>query len=166
MGDLRAARRLKTGKSSLSAAVVHRLVERRMSAGVSLPLLAKRAGLSSSALRAIEDGRAPLSLGTLSDLAEQLGTSVGHLLREARQPVMALEDALALRGSADIGRAIVELPQGVDKLEVAEAAAIHYALDVCDGNQSRAARLLGVGRLAFARRLRRFSRRGVGRPSR
>ena len=53
-----------------------------------------------------------------------------------------------------LGRAIVdlELPAGVDKLNVVEAAAVAYALEVTRGNKSKAARLLGRQRQRFSRR--------------
>jgi DNA-binding NtrC family response regulator len=59
-------------------------------------------------------------------------------------------------GLEQIGRAIVELPGGGDKLRLAEKAAVRYALEVAKGNKSAAARLLGVERKAVERRASRF----------
>jgi DNA-binding protein Fis len=47
----------------------------------------------------------------------------------------------------------LDLPEGTDKLRVAEAAAVRLALAVCKGNQSGAARLLGLERRALMRRI-------------
>jgi len=136
---------------SLSAAVGRRIQELRISAGVPLRRLAKESGLSVSALQYIEEGRAQPSVGTLADLAAQLGTSVAELVREAKQvkatPALTPEQ---------LGKAIVELPGGVDKLELVEAAAVRYALALCGGNKSRAAKLLGIERQAVMRRTQKF----------
>lgn len=138
---------------SLSAAVGRRLYELRVQAGIPLGQLAKRVRLSASALRAIEDGRTHPTIGTLSDLAGQLGSSVPALVREAREIQPGATTSPVLSGPAEIGRAILELPEGANKLWVAETAAIRCALEVCRGNKSAAARLLGVQRQAFARRI-------------
>jgi transcriptional regulator of acetoin/glycerol metabolism len=71
-----------------------------------------------------------------------------------------------MSGPAEIGRLIVELPDGIDKLDVAENAAVRHALGIAKGNKSAAARLLGLQRQAFARRLKRFRASSRSRRSR
>jgi transcriptional regulator with XRE-family HTH domain len=140
--------------SSISTAVGRLLQQRRLNSGIPLPRLAKRVGLSVSALQRIEEGGTRPSLGTLNDLAGELGASVVELVREVQQaqpPPANTQNVLRI-GPEQIGRAIVELPDGVDKLMVAETAAVRYALGVCKGNKSAAARLLGLQRQALARR--------------
>ena len=72
-------------------------------------------------------------------------------MKEAqRKPARAVDARPALER---IGREIAKLPGDLgDKLEAAEAAAVKHALHVCAGNQSAAARLLGLERKALARR--------------
>jgi hypothetical protein len=53
----------------------------------------------------------------------------------------------------------LDLPDGIDKLRIAEAAAVRLALEVCKGNKSAAARLLGAQRQAYQRLLERPARR-------
>jgi transcriptional regulator with XRE-family HTH domain len=140
--------------SSISTAVGRLLQQRRLNSGIPLPRLAKKVGLSVSALQRIEEGGTRPSLGTLTDLARHLATSVPELVREAKQAQAApakIQNVLSI-GPEQIGRAIVELPDGFDKLRVAETAAVRYALEACKGNKSAAARLLGLQRQALARR--------------
>jgi len=143
----------------LSAFVGRRLRELRLRAGITITRLAKRVGLSASVLQRIEDGGAHPSVGTLNDLAGQLGTSVAELVRHARGDQAAPRASRAPSGPAQIGRAILDLPEGTDKLRVAEAAAVSLALEVCKGNKSAAARLLGAQRKAFVRLLERPARK-------
>lgn len=145
----------------LSAAVARQLQRLRVGAGIPAARLARNAGLSTLALRDIEDGRVEPTLGTLVDLAGQLGASVAELVRDARRGGSAPPGAM---NAAQIGKAIVELPGRGDKLEAVEAAAVRYAFEVCDENKSRAARLLGLERKAMERRLDRIQR--LSRPSR
>jgi transcriptional regulator with XRE-family HTH domain len=127
----------------ISAAVGRRLRERRVDAGVSLSQLATRVGLAASALRDIEEGRVAPSVGTLARIAGRLGVTLPDLVREAEKPPPP--KPVAVMTVAEIGRAIVELPDGGgDKLAVVEAAAIRHAVEACKGNKSRAAQLLGM----------------------
>jgi transcriptional regulator with XRE-family HTH domain len=153
---------------SLSTAVGRRLQQLRLRAGIPLSRLAKHAGLSAHELRRIEEGVVQASLGTLSDLAGELGASITELVRAARQP-LGMPQPHALReartrlvprrdhqpmGPEEIARAIVELPDGIDKIEVVVAAAVRYAVEVAGGNKSQASRTLGMQRKALERRLR------------
>jgi transcriptional regulator with XRE-family HTH domain len=151
---------------SVSAAVGRRLQELRIRAGVPLPRLAKRVGLTTHALHRIEEGRDAPSVGALNQIAVQLGTSLAYLVREAKQAARAPAESRAMSRPAEIGRLIVELPDGIDKLDVVETAAVRHALDVAKGNKSAAARLLGLQRQAFARRLKRFRANSRSRQSR
>lgn len=161
-----------SANGSLSAAVGHRLQQLRLRAGIPLARLAKRARLSAPELQRIEDGVVQASLGTLSDLAAQLGASITELVRDAKQPAERGQPQgvrqTASRpvhpreprrmGPEEIARAIVELPDGIDKVEVVEAAAVRYAVQVAGGNKSQAARILGMQRQALGRRLRQLAK--------
>ena len=70
---------------SVSAAVGRRMQQLRRHAGLSVERLAKKVGLSASALQRIEEGGAQASVGTLSDIAGHLGTTLAQLVREAAQ---------------------------------------------------------------------------------
>ena len=57
-------------------------------------------------------------------------------------------------------RAIAELPvKAGSKIDAAEGAAVLYAMEISRNNQSAAARLLGMERKAFVRRLARARRK-------
>lgn len=147
---------------SLSAAVGRRIQQLRLHADLSLARLAKKVGLSASALQRIQEGGAQASVGTLSDIAGHLGTTLAQLVREARDGETAPTETRGSSGStqiAQVGRAILDLPDGIDKLRVAEAAAVRLALEVCKGNKSAAARLLGAQRQAYQRLLERPARK-------
>jgi hypothetical protein len=59
----------------------------------------------------------------------------------------------------DIARAILELPEGVgSKMDVVQHATVLVAMTACQENQSAAARMLGMERKAFARKLSRARR--------
>jgi transcriptional regulator with XRE-family HTH domain len=113
---------------SLSVSLARRLQQLRLKAGISLTRLAKKVRLSAPALQHIEDGRTKPSLGTLSDLANQLGTSVTELVREAREGTGAATTSDTAMGTAQIGRAIVELPDGGDKLDIAAACILRTSM--------------------------------------
>jgi transcriptional regulator with XRE-family HTH domain len=149
----------------VSAAVGRRIRQLRLDAGISPQRLAKQAGLTVSALLSIEAGRTHPSLAALGHVVGHLGVSLSQIVREAqRAPVVAHHSVKST--PEEIGRSVVELPDGLDKLRVAEAAAIRYALEVCKGNQSAAARLLGVQRKALVRRVKRRDARPPSRPPR
>ena len=109
--------------------------------------------MSASALEAIEEGRTPPSVGTLADLAGKLGASAAAIVREATGAVIVPPASHTSMGTADIGRAVVELSDDVNKLELVEAAAIRYAIQITHGNKSEAARRLGVGRRTIERKI-------------
>jgi DNA-binding NtrC family response regulator len=89
-----------------------------------------------------------LSLLAESDLIdvpvmeELIGENAGHSMREI--------DKMA--------RAILALPNRLgSKLDVIERAVLHHAVEMCSGNKSAAARLLGVHRKSLDRKLERLS---------
>ena len=143
---------------SLSAATGRRLRRLRIDAEVTPEHLAKSAGLTTTVLLNIEDGRAQPSVGTLDRLSTLLGVSLAQVVRDAKRAPAVTNDALP-SDSERIGRAIVELPDGANKLRLAEMAAVRYALEVTKGNKSAAARLLGIKEKAMGRRCVRLGRR-------
>ncbi len=75
-------------------------------------------------------------------LEELVGENAGHSMREI--------DKMA--------RAILALPLRLgSKLDVIERAVLHHAVEMCSGNKSAAARLLGVHRKSLDRKLERLS---------
>jgi DNA-binding NtrC family response regulator len=57
-----------------------------------------------------------------------------------------------------MARAILALPSRIgSKLDLIERAILHHAIEMCSGNKSAAARLLGVNRKSLERKLDRFS---------
>jgi transcriptional regulator with XRE-family HTH domain len=146
---------------SFSAVIGRRLHELRLAAGISAARLARKAGLTASALHDIESGRALPSVGALGDLAIELGVSAAELVREARraEPESARSESFVRTSPEQVGKAIVALPDGGDKLEMADAAAVKYALQVTHGNKAAAARLLGIERKALERRARKHRTR-------
>jgi transcriptional regulator with XRE-family HTH domain len=161
-----------TNAGSLSAAVGRRLGKLRIDAGIPLDRLAKRVRLSAFELERIEGGVILASIGTLSEIATKLGASFADVVRDAKKPppvavVRAASPAKAApprprddarMGPEEIGRAIVGLPDGIDKIGVVEAAAVRYAVQISGGNKSRASRILGMERRVLDRRLRRHSK--------
>ncbi len=120
--------------------------------------VARRSGLSATRLRAIESGRARPSLAILDRIARALGSTLVDL-------VIGPEDAPPPNlGLTDIALAVVALPlpgRSGSKLDAVEAATVLVALRACNDNQSAAARLLGMERKAFVRRLSHARRSGV-----
>jgi transcriptional regulator of acetoin/glycerol metabolism len=108
---------------------------------------------------AIESGASRPPVESLDRIARTLGSTIVEVIRVAMQADRsASSDAPAL-GLADIGRAIAALPATErSKVDRAASAAIVFALDALEGNQSAAARLLGMERKAYIRRLARAQR--------
>ena len=129
----------------------------------SAPLVCAAAKLSRDELQAIEAGRSRPSIDVLDRIARVLGSSLTEVLRNAEQLLDAgARNGADLSGLAEIGRAIAELPTGGgSKVKRATAAAVLYAFEASHENQSAAARLLGVERKAFVRRLNSARRTGA-----
>ena len=142
-----------TPKTPVSAAIGGLIHELRTEKGLSLQRLAKMAGIQSTALARIEQGLAEPSIRILDELARQFDMSVIQLmtLAQKKKPAKKVDSAAVL---TRIGREIAELPESLgDKIDAAEAATVKHAMHVCAGNQSAAARLLGLERKALVRRL-------------
>ncbi len=119
----------------------------RLERGVDAHTLQDRAGVLS--LSFVEEGRG--SVGDMDKVARALGSTLPDVMSGAKQRAASDLSALA--------RAIVELPEGRDsKIDRVAQAAVLHAFECSGGNQSEAARLLGMERKAFARRLTRARR--------
>lgn len=92
-----------------------------------------------------------------------MGSKIVDLVRSAENSGSvdgAPPRAQSLGGLSEIAQAIVDLSGKVgSKIDAVESAAVIHAMNVCHGNQSAAARLLGMERKAFVRRLHRAQRR-------
>ncbi len=147
----------------LSLSIGRALRTHRERAGMAPSRVARQGGVSASELRAIEAGRAQPSVAVLGRIAYALGVPLTELVRTARSPEANRSASNVAVRSLDleqIGRAIAELPpvRG-SKVDAMIAATVRYAMEACDGNQSAAARMLGMERKAFVRRLSRNRRR-------
>lgn len=124
--------------------------------------LSRASGVSSAELAAIEAGRARPSIAVLHRIANALGSTLVELVHDAASPEAEAPPAPAAQplGLPAIARAITGLPASIgSKLDAAEAATVLHAMTVSGNNQSAAARLLGMERKAFVRRLARAKRK-------
>jgi DNA-binding NtrC family response regulator len=95
----------------------------------------------------------------LGRVAHVLGSTLVDLVRDAGQGP-ALARPASRVGLPEIVRAITELPDNVgSKVDAAILATVRHAMEECGGNQSGAARLLGMERKAFVRRMLRARRK-------
>ncbi len=123
------------------------LRERR---GLPLSKVCSTAGVSRDELRSIEAGEGRPSVHALARISEALGTTLLDLVRGAGTATPS-GPALTV---AQVGRALAELPAASgSKVDVVVSAAVLHAMVVTNDNQSAAARLLGMERKAFVRRL-------------
>jgi len=137
-----------------------RLRTLRKSSRLTPRALEKRAGLDRGVVASIESGARRPSAAVLGAVARVLRVKVREL---AAAPRGARAGPLLVRapkgGLAGIARAIAALPTHTgDKLEAAGGAAVLHALAHCSGNRSAAARMLGMERKAFVRRVQRALR--------
>ena len=129
----------------------------------SLTAVSRAASLSSAELAAIESGRGRATVAQLHRVARAVGSTLVEVVHDARSPDSV--NGASMRSKASIGlpeiaRAIAELPPSLgSKVDAAESAAVLYAMQVEGNNQSAAARLLGMERKAFVRRLARTRRK-------
>jgi transcriptional regulator with XRE-family HTH domain len=136
----------------------------RERSALSLARVARASGVPASELQAIEAGRARPSIAALGRIARALGADLIDLVRRTDAGTDERGEP-AMRGSVRLGlpqiaKAIADLPASVgSKVDAAESAAVLYAMKACGDNQSAAARLLGMERKAFVRRLVRSRRR-------
>jgi transcriptional regulator with XRE-family HTH domain len=120
----------------------------RKRANLPIGRVARESKLSPSQLERIESGNARPTLAVLDRIARALGMSLVDLVLDPHGV------ASARLGLPEIARAVLELPDDVGpKLDAVEAATILVAMTACRENQSAAARLLGMERKAFARKL-------------
>jgi transcriptional regulator with XRE-family HTH domain len=137
-----------------TASVGKHLRRLRLRRGHSLARVARASGVATRELEAIEQGRKRASAGILSDIASALETTLVEVI--ASQLVESRgwpKQSAVQRRLERIARDVTELPDSVgSKLETAIAAVVRHAMLVCNGNQSAAARLLGLPRKAFVRR--------------
>jgi transcriptional regulator with XRE-family HTH domain len=161
----------------------------RERAGLGQGPVARASGLSAGELRSIEAGESHPSIAVLQRLASAVGASLLEVVRHAdgkhadgkhadgkhadgsrradgksriAASTMALPTTAAMPsiGIEALARAILELPPNVgSKIEAVASATVLRAMVVCRNNQSAAARLLGMERKAFVRRLQRARRR-------
>jgi transcriptional regulator with XRE-family HTH domain len=134
---------------------------RRLAASLTPARVARGSGVSVAELGAIESGRTQPSIGVLGRVAHVLGSTLVDLVRDAGQvdgPTLARPASRV--GLPEIARAITELPDKVgSKVDAAILATVRHAMEECGGNQSAAARLLGMERKAFVRRMLRARRK-------
>ncbi len=155
------------GVSTTSAAVGRAIRSKRNQANLSLERVARWSDLSATELHGIESGRSRPSIAVLDRIARALGTTLADLVAGASDGHGldgAGQTARERLGLADIAWAVVKLPlphNGGSKLDAIEAATVLIALRTCNENQSAAARLLGMERKAFVRRLSHARRSGV-----
>lgn len=146
-----------------SLAVGHAIRSLRERSRQSLAQVARASALSTSALATIESGRGHPTIATLHRIARAVGSTLVELVHDARSP--GGPDGSAMRSKTSIGlpeiaSAIAELPASVgSKVDAAASAAVLYAMQVTGNNQSASARLLGMERKAFVRRLARTKRK-------
>jgi DNA-binding NtrC family response regulator len=123
--------------------------------------VARRSGVSIAELGAIESGRTQATVGVLDQVARALHSTLVDLVRGAGQvDGPGLSRPASRLGLPEIARAIADLPSNVgSKVDAMISATVLHAMGVSGDNQSAAARLLGIERKAFVRRLQRARRK-------
>jgi len=122
--------------------------------------LSRRLRFTDSAVDWIQRRRWPGNVRELRNAVERLA-----LLSDSDTiDVAVLEDLIGGQlsdGAREVdrmARAILALPARIgSKLDLIERAVLHHAVEMCSGNKSAAARLLGVNRKSLERKLDRFS---------
>ncbi len=162
------------GQGASTPEVCRALRVARERAGLERAGVARVSGVTTAELRRIEAGESRPSIALLQRLASAVGTRLTEIVRLANEPsagvpVAKATEAADARGASrtrshlgveELAQAIVELPAAVgSKVDVVASAAVLHAMAACRNNQSAAARLLGMERKAFVRRLQRARRR-------
>ena len=153
------------GAPTTSAAVGRAIRSKRKRARLPLDHVARGSALSATELDAIESGRARPSIAVLDRIARALGSTLVELV-DGSGGATGPNGAAGHLGLTDIAWAILELPlpdDGSSKLDAVECATVLAAFSTCHENQSAAARMLGMERKAFVRRLSHARRRGIKR---
>jgi transcriptional regulator with XRE-family HTH domain len=150
----------------LSPEVGRALRVARERAGLELGRVARASGLSAAEVLRIETGEGKPSIAVLQRFAGAIGANLVDLVRRLEQgkgsllPAVRSEPRRDGFGVDQLARAIVELPAMTgSKIDAVASAAVLLAMAQCNNNQSAAARLLGMERKAFVRRLQRARRR-------
>jgi transcriptional regulator with XRE-family HTH domain len=129
----------------------------------SLSQVSRDAAVSTAELASIESGRGHPTIATLHRVARAVGSTLVELVHDAGTTAEsggARTSPATLVNLPDIARAIADLPAALgSKVDAAESATVLHAMDVTGNNQSAAARLLGMERKAFVRRLARTRRK-------
>ncbi|MGH7436423.1 MAG: helix-turn-helix domain-containing protein [Polyangiaceae bacterium] len=145
-----------------SRAVGRALRALRETRGLSVSRVCRTARVPPAELRSIEGGLRQPSIAVMERIARSLGSTLMEVVRDGA-PTVASNDTVPaprLGQIPEIGRAIAELPASRgSKIEAAIAATVLHAMDVSGNNQSAAARLLGMERKAFVRKLAKARRR-------
>lgn len=131
---------------------------RREAQGIKVRALAARAAVRLETLVAVESGARSASVAQAQLVARALGTTLVAIVHEASKPQAPPAPTPGLSVEA-IAQEIVRLPDGrLSKVEMVLLATVRQAMATTNGNQSAAARLLGMERKAFVRRLARADR--------
>lgn len=118
----------------------------RIGKGLHAATVQEASGVSSLAY--VEIGRA--SIADMDAVARVMGTTLPEVVQEVRSAAGATTPPHTL---THVAGAILSLSVRGSRVEAAINAAVREAMRVADGNQSAAARLLGMERKAFVRRL-------------
>jgi transcriptional regulator with XRE-family HTH domain len=154
---------MKEGVSSPDVGRALRAARER--AGLEAARVARDGGVSTAELLRIETGEGNPSIAVLQQLSRAIGASLLDVIRRAGEggrglPGARVEARAGGLGVDQLAHAIVELPAAIgSKLDAVASAAVLLAMAQCSNNQSAAARLLGMERKAFVRRLQRARRR-------
>jgi transcriptional regulator with XRE-family HTH domain len=147
------------GVSTSSAAVGRAIRATRVRSNLSIARVARASALSPTELDGIENGRSRPSIAVLDRIARAIGSSLVDLVNhggngaDSRIGRLRNGDTSGL-ALPDIAQAILRLSvQGGSKIDAVEEATVLHAMTECNENQSAAARLLGMERKAFVRRL-------------
>jgi transcriptional regulator with XRE-family HTH domain len=136
------------GVPTTSASIGRMIRLSRKRASLPIGRVAKDCKISASQLERIEAGDVRPTVVVLDRIARALGIRLIDLVldpQDAENPLLGL---------SGIARAVLDLPDDVGpKLDAVEAATVLAAMTACCENQSAAARLLGMERKAFTRRL-------------
>jgi transcriptional regulator with XRE-family HTH domain len=136
-----------------SKAVGRRLRAMRETSGRQRFLVAKRAKVTLAELDQIEKGSAIVSVGSIQRVAGALGTTLLDVIRQLAQPAPKQQTDTEAPRLSDIADAILRLQVDGSKEDAVVGAMVDAAMKACDNNQSASARLLGMERKAFVRRL-------------
>jgi transcriptional regulator with XRE-family HTH domain len=131
----------------------------RIASGRKPGQVAKAAKLTTTRLLEIENGSVRTAIATFQQIALALGTDLVDVVRDLERGNETVAPVAATLSLDQIAKSIVELSIKTSKMEAVFAAVVAYAMKVTGDNQSAAARLVGMERKAFVRRLAKARRR-------